>query len=73
VLFRGGLREVEVVLAEFDTVGLGVEDIFICPSSCDISDMASFLSGVKWRDAVSSIVSAWGFDVDFVVRVIELV
>jgi hypothetical protein len=28
-----------VLLAEFDAVGLGVEDILIAASSCDMSDM----------------------------------
>jgi hypothetical protein len=44
VLFLGGLRDAEVLLAEFDAVGLGVEDILMAESSCDISDM--LLSGV---------------------------
>ncbi len=39
MLFRGGLRDADVLLAEFDAVGLGVEDILIAASSCDISDM----------------------------------
>ena len=39
VLFRGGLRDAEVLLAEFDAVGDGVEDIFVAASSCDRSDM----------------------------------
>lgn len=38
MLFRGGLREAEVLLAELDAVGLGVEDILIA-SSCEISDI----------------------------------
>jgi hypothetical protein len=43
VLFRGGLREADadVLLAEFDAVGLGVEDILIAASSCDMSDILS--------------------------------
>lgn len=41
MLFRGGLRDAEVLLAEFDAVGEGVEDILIDASSCDISDMLS--------------------------------
>lgn len=39
MLFRGGRREADVLLAEFDAVGEGVEDILIAASSCDISDM----------------------------------
>jgi len=39
VLFRGGLRDAEVLLAEFDAVGDGVDDILIAASSCDRSDM----------------------------------
>lgn len=49
MLFRGGLRDVEVVLAEFEMVGLGVDDILIDPSSGDISHTMSFESGVKCR------------------------
>jgi hypothetical protein len=40
---------VDVLLAEFDAVGLGVEDIFTAASSCDISDI---LSLVSFRSAV---------------------
>lgn len=36
MLFLGGLRDADEVLAEFDAVGLGVEDILIAASSCDI-------------------------------------
>lgn len=56
MLFRGGLREVEVVLAEFDMVGLGVDDILIDPSSGDNSHTMSFESGVRCRWDISSIV-----------------
>jgi len=45
VLFRGGLRDADVLLAEFDAVGDGVEDILIAASSCVscfVSDMLSF-------------------------------
>ena len=43
MLFRGGLRDAEVLLAEFDAVGDGVEDIFISLSalSCFVSDTLS--------------------------------
>ena len=38
MLFRGGLRDADVLLAEFDAVGDGVEDILISASSseCDM-------------------------------------
>jgi hypothetical protein len=36
VLFRGGLREADVVLAAVDAVGLGVDECFIS-SSCKTS------------------------------------
>lgn len=39
MLFLGGLRDADVLLAEFDAVGLGVDDIFMAASSCEISDM----------------------------------
>lgn len=39
MLLRGGRRDAEVLLAEFDAVGLGVEDILIAASSCDMSDI----------------------------------
>jgi hypothetical protein len=39
VLFLGGLRDADVLLAEFDAVGLGVDDILMAASSCEISDM----------------------------------
>ena len=39
MLFRGGRRDAEVLLAEFDAVGLGVEDILMAASSCDMSDI----------------------------------
>ena len=46
MLLRGGLRDADVLLAEFDAVGDGVEDILISLSvfSCFIfvSDMLSF-------------------------------
>jgi hypothetical protein len=42
VLFRGGRRDADVLLAEFDAVGDGVEDILIAASSCFVSDMLSF-------------------------------
>ena len=56
MLLRGGLREVEVVLAEFDMVGLGVEDILIDPFSGDNSQDMSFESGVRCLVDMSSIV-----------------
>lgn len=37
MLFLGGLLDADEVLAEFDAVGLGVEDILIATSSCDMS------------------------------------
>lgn len=43
MLFLGGLRDADELLAEFDAVGLGVEDILIFASSCDIS--AILISG----------------------------
>jgi len=39
VLFRGGLREAEVLLAELEAVGDGVDDILIAASSCEMSDI----------------------------------
>jgi hypothetical protein len=42
VLFRGGLREADVLLAEFEAVGLGVEDILMAESSGDMSPILSF-------------------------------
>lgn len=42
MLFRGGLRDADVLLAEFDAVGDGVEDILISGSSSFMSDMLSF-------------------------------
>ena len=44
VLLRGGLREAELLLAEVDAVGDGV-DIILTASSCDISDILSNVSG----------------------------
>jgi hypothetical protein len=41
VLFRGGLRETDVALAEFDAVGDGVDNILISTYSCFVSDMLS--------------------------------
>ena len=41
---RGGLREAELLLAEVDAVGDGV-DIILTASSCDISDILSNVSG----------------------------
>lgn len=41
MLFRGGLRDADVLLAEFDAVGLGVEDILMAVSSAAMSDMFS--------------------------------
>jgi hypothetical protein len=46
VLFRGGLRDADVLLAEMDAVGDGVDDILIVASSCDISDILTFVSRV---------------------------
>lgn len=43
MLFLGGLRDADELLAEFDAVGLGVEDILIIASSCDMS--AILISG----------------------------
>lgn len=37
MLFLGGLRDADELLAEFDAVGLGVEDILMATSSCDKS------------------------------------
>jgi hypothetical protein len=55
VLFRGGRRDAEVLLAELDAVGLGVEDIFIAASSCDMSDMfAVETEAARFRDKCSS-------------------
>ena len=42
MLFRGGLRDADVLLAEFDAVGDGVEDILISAFSCFESDRLSF-------------------------------
>lgn len=39
---RGGLRDADVLLAEFDAVGDGVEDILISAFSCFVSDILSF-------------------------------
>jgi hypothetical protein len=36
-----------VLLAEFDAVGLGVEDILMAASSCDMSDMLAVETEVK--------------------------
>ena len=41
MLFRGGRRDADVLLAEFDAVGDGVDDILIAASSCFMSDMLS--------------------------------
>jgi len=55
VLFRGGRRDAEVLLAEFDAVGLGVEDILMAASSCDMSDMLAVETEVtNFRDACSN-------------------
>lgn len=43
MLFLGGRRDADELLAEFDAVGLGVEDILIAASSCDKS--AILISG----------------------------
>lgn len=40
MLLRGGLREAELLPAELDAVGDGVE-IILRASSCDMSDMMS--------------------------------
>jgi hypothetical protein len=43
VLFRGGLRDADVLLAEIDAVGDGVDDILVSAScSCFVSDILSF-------------------------------
>ena len=44
VLLRGGLREAELLPAEFDAVGEGVESI-LRASSCDMSDIFLKLLG----------------------------
>lgn len=55
MLFRGGRRDAEVLLAEFDAVGLGVEDILMAASSCDMSDMFAVATEVtSFRDECSS-------------------
>ena len=55
MLFRGGRRDAEVLLAEFDAVGLGVEDILMAASSCDMSDMFAVETEVtSFRDGCSS-------------------
>jgi len=49
VLFRGGRRDAEwlvVDCAEFDAVGLGVDDILMADSSYDISDISSLMTTV---------------------------
>ena len=43
MLFLGGLRDAEVLLAEFDAVGDGVDDILMAASSCDMSDILTCL------------------------------
>jgi hypothetical protein len=45
-----------VLLAEFDAVGLGVEDILIAASSCDMSDIFAVMKTevTSCRDASSS-------------------
>lgn len=53
MLFRGGLRDAEVLLAEFDAVGLGVEDILIAASSCDMSDILASKTVVEFVCAYS--------------------
>ena len=54
MLLRGGLRDADVLPAEFDAVGDGVEDIFISPSiSCFISDILSFEAVVDMVPLVS--------------------
>jgi hypothetical protein len=42
VLFRGGLRDADVVLAAFEAVGDGLEDILIAASSGEFADIVSF-------------------------------
>lgn len=55
MLFRGGLRDADVLLAEFDAVGLGVEDILSAASSCDMSDMLVIeTEATSFRDEFSS-------------------
>jgi len=46
VLFRGGLREAEVLLAELEAVGDGVDDILIAASSCEMSDISRWVNRV---------------------------
>ena len=44
-----------MLLAEFDAVGLGVEDILIAASSCDMSDMfAVETEATVFRDEFSN-------------------
>jgi len=56
VLFLGGLRDADVLLAEFDAVGLGVDDILMAASSCEISDMLLCSS-----EAISIVAIVLGF------------
>lgn len=52
MLFRGGRRDADVLLAEFDAVGDGVEDILIAASSADMSeDISSFTIVFMWIHA----------------------
>lgn len=46
MLFRGGLREAEVLLAELEAVGDGVDDILIAASSCEMSDISRWVNRV---------------------------
>lgn len=57
MLFLGGLRDADVLLAEFDAVGLGVDDILMAASSCEISDMLLWSSKAKSIAIVVSRVS----------------
>lgn len=52
MLFLGGLRDADVLLAEFDAVGDGVEDILIAASSCEWSDILSC-------DSVDIFIAPW--------------
>lgn len=51
VLFREGLRCADELLAEFDAVGDGVEDILIAASSCASSAMSGFVSWAMFPHA----------------------
>lgn len=61
MLFLGGRRDADELLAEFDAVGLGVEDILIAAaSSCDMS--AILISG-EAVDIVSRVCLNFGSNI----------